>query len=124
MYIADTGLNRDDFTRYTATQGANARNTKCFDSFGNCPKLAKGCCFTRSVSNGRLMNEACCASCEYLNDSDPKCSDESANCFDKFSNCNKLAAMEYQCQRKEVATGCCKSCRATEESGHDRADGK
>lgn len=31
--------------------------------------------------------------------------------------------MEFQCQREEIATGCCESCQKTEEESTDRTDG-
>lgn len=37
MYIADTGLSREEFTKYTKTSGNNARSATCYDSYSNCP---------------------------------------------------------------------------------------
>jgi hypothetical protein len=65
MYIADTGLSREDFTKFTRTSGANARTPDCFDKYGNCPDLAKDCCYNRMVGGGQLLQNACCAACTY-----------------------------------------------------------
>jgi hypothetical protein len=124
MYIADTGLPRELFSKYTKTSGADARSATCFDNYGNCPELANGCCFNRMVGGGQLLSNACCAACEHQNDVNPKCKDEANNCFDKYSNCADIAKSEYQCQREEIASGCCKSCKKVEDKGGDRTDGK
>merc|ERR1711998_288799 len=113
MHIADTGLTREDFTKFTRTSGANARTPECFDKYGNCPDLAKNCCYNRMVGGGMLLHDACCAACTFVSESG-KCNSENANCYDKYSNCKELVKMEFQCQRKEVALGCCTSCKKVE----------
>lgn len=65
MYIADTGMSRENFTKFTRTSGPNARTPDCVDKYGNCPKLAKGCCFNRMVGGGEAMVSACCAACSH-----------------------------------------------------------
>jgi hypothetical protein len=47
MYIAETGMSKADFTKFTTLSGANARTPDCIDKFGNCPELSEGCCFNR-----------------------------------------------------------------------------
>ena len=37
MYIASTGMNRDDYDKYTMNSGAHAHSSKCYDKLGNCP---------------------------------------------------------------------------------------
>lgn len=56
MYIADTGMNRADFTKYTSTSGNNARSEHCYDSFSNCPEMSEGCCFDRTTGGGYRMD--------------------------------------------------------------------
>jgi len=36
MYVADAGLNRDDFSKFTRGQGPNAANYQCKDQYMNC----------------------------------------------------------------------------------------
>lgn len=97
MYIADTGMNKADFTKYTSTSGNNAYSTTCSDEYSNCPKLAEGCCFNRQVGGGYLMTEKCCDACSSLMDSDSTCRDESNNCFDEYSNCADFATSALAC---------------------------
>lgn len=94
MYIATTGMSRDDFNKYTKTSGANSARVGCSDRYGNCPDLAKNCCGNKMVGGGMRMQDACCAACEYQNDNNSKCSDGSVSCTDKYSNCSEVAKME------------------------------
>lgn len=55
MYIASTGMSREHFNKFTKTSGANAKSPDCFDKYGNCPDLAKGCCGNRMVGGGMRL---------------------------------------------------------------------
>jgi len=68
MYVADTGMNREEFTKHTSGQGGNVRDLKCYDKYSNCPELADGCCFNRKSGDGVYLNESCCAACSHLLD--------------------------------------------------------
>lgn len=123
MYIAELGLTYEEFTEYTATSGSNARSASCKDNYGNCPDLAKGCCFNRRVGGGRLLEEACCDACMWQNENNKdQCRDDSNNCFDQYNNCDELAT-NYSCERDDMKRDCCKSCKNIFESGAGRTDG-
>ena len=50
MYMATTGMSREDFNKYTTSSGANAKSPTCYDSYGNCSSLVGGkCCGNRKV---------------------------------------------------------------------------
>jgi len=36
MYIADTGMTRSDFTKFTRTSGPNSAAVGCSDKYGDC----------------------------------------------------------------------------------------
>ena len=73
MYIAETGMNREDFTKYTRTSGNNAKSAKCFDKHSNCNDLAKGCCNSRKTSDGLLLKFSCCAACTHESETNSAC---------------------------------------------------
>ena len=80
MYIADTGFNRKDFTKYTTSSGNNAYSSTCEDKFGNCDDFTKDCCFGQTLpirGKGDVpLTELCCAACSHAVDVNPKCSDQ------------------------------------------------
>lgn len=72
------------------------------------------------------MSDKCCAACSYQMDTDPKCKDSSNNCFDNYGNCADIVKSEIDCQRDQVARGCCATCKKIEENppaGTGRTDG-
>jgi len=76
MYIADTGMNKDTFTKFTRTSGPNSRAVGCTDKYGNCPKVVnKKCCYKKMLGDGLLFSQGCCASCGHAADLNPKCTD-------------------------------------------------
>ena len=99
MYIAEVGMTRENFTKYTRTSGLNAKSGKCYDKHSNCGSLAKGCCSNRRTSSGMLLSDSCCAACEHENDTNPKCTDSADNC--------STLKYEAECQNTSTNQGCC-----------------
>jgi len=78
-YAIESAMTKDNYEKYST--GGSIMNEGCSDTWGNCYKMARGCCHGRIVSR-EPMAKGCCASCNHF-DKTKRCKDSKAAYFKK-----------------------------------------